>query len=45
MAFPSYIVVLKEHDQYIMLWTAFYVEQESRRKKYRRQWEANRKSA
>jgi len=35
----SYIVVLEDHDEYIMLWTAFYVERESQRQKFRKQWE------
>jgi hypothetical protein len=34
----SYIVVLQENDDYVLLWTAFYVEQQYRRDAYRRQW-------
>lgn len=42
----SYIVVLEEHVEYTMLWTAFYVERESQRQKFRKQWEtAHRKRA
>jgi len=41
----SFIVVLEEHPTYVMLWTAFHVEQQHRRDKYRRQWEATQTQA
>lgn len=36
----SFLVVLTEREEYVMLWTAFYVPGERRREKYRKEWEA-----
>ncbi len=36
----SYVVVLAERDTYVLLWTAYHVEREHRRRKLRREYEA-----
>lgn len=36
----SFLVVLSERKEYVMLWTAFYVPGIRRREKYRKEWEA-----
>lgn len=43
----SYVVVLDEREDYVLLWTAFYVEREHRRKKLAKEyetWKANAKN-
>lgn len=35
----SYVVILEAHNEYVMLWTAFYVEQGSRRNRLRKEYE------
>ena len=37
----SFLVVIAEREEYVMLWTAFYVPGERRREKCRKQWEAS----
>ncbi len=36
----SYVVVLADRGEYVLLWTAYCVEQEHRRQKLRREYEA-----
>ncbi len=36
----SYVVVLADRGEYVLLWTAYYVEQEHRRQKLRRECKA-----
>lgn len=35
----GYLVVLNDRGKYILPWTAFYVEHEHQRRKYRKRWE------
>ena len=36
----SYVVVLADRGEYVLLWTAYYVEQEHRRQKLRKEYKA-----
>ena len=36
----SYVVVLEDRGEHIMLWTAYHVEHSNRRRQLRKQWEA-----
>jgi hypothetical protein len=40
----SYVVVLADRGEYVILWTAYCVEQDHRRAKLRREWERAQKS-
>jgi hypothetical protein len=35
----SFVVILQESSEYVMLWTAYYVESGHRREKLKREWE------
>jgi hypothetical protein len=39
----SYVVVLEERKDFVMLWTAIYVEAAFKREKFRSKWKASRK--
>ena len=40
----SYLVVLAERSGYVIIWTAFYLEQNHRRRKLKRRWERFKKA-
>ncbi len=41
----GYLVVLDDRGDYILPWTAFYVERDHERRKYNKRWERNRSNA
>jgi len=40
----SYVVIIDERDDYVLLWTAYCVEQEHRRRKLQKEYEATKKA-